>query len=496
MGAGVYAVNKYTMTQIWSYNAGSPVHTPPAYSPSRNRVVVGTYDLYVHGINNTDGSRAWRVKPTVREPGDPGSSQNNNFGEYANGWPVIAEEHGLVLIKIRLDHDTMWTWYPWPIDNAVIQSNLQSQPNQQALFAIDLDDGSIPFIANIGNGGWGDATYMPMGPQPVVKRFSDGTEVVYTVGRGQIQWPPPGGAPWDSIYVEMVLDNTTVPGYNSGYVRFINYDWPMNRQDIDEYLITDEQPNVTMAGNYLLGAHFEFSHPIQILDRSPSRGSFYNRITSVYLPHVNIMTDTCTFDPSHYCPYPPGLASSGRYFPAGFYIYNPSAHGIWDQYWSEYAVWVVSNNTVYYRSNDGAIVALEHGNPLGPNQPLRLSPQAKDETRDTIAIEETDIREPKVITYTQARAYAGEVKIVEGRIAEIINNGKAVYLGFQKPHRGALVVRIMKEDWDSFGGPPDRQYQVGQVIQVTGKIEWYQGDPAIIVHHPSQIRVRHEPQSK
>src|SRR3989344_3655315 len=73
MGNNVYAVNKMTMQQMWSYPAGSAVHSPPAYSPSRNRVVVVTQDLYVHAINNTDGSQAWRIKPTPRNGGDPGS---------------------------------------------------------------------------------------------------------------------------------------------------------------------------------------------------------------------------------------------------------------------------------------------------------------------------------------------------------------------------------------------------------------------------------------
>ncbi|MCS7352506.1 MAG: pyrrolo-quinoline quinone, partial [Anaerolineae bacterium] len=44
MGTRVYAINKHTMSQIWSYNANAAVHTPPAYSPSRNRVVVATED--------------------------------------------------------------------------------------------------------------------------------------------------------------------------------------------------------------------------------------------------------------------------------------------------------------------------------------------------------------------------------------------------------------------------------------------------------------------
>jgi outer membrane protein assembly factor BamB len=51
MGNSVFAVNKNTMTQIWKYTANSPVHTPPAYSPSRDRVVVVTQDLYVHAID-------------------------------------------------------------------------------------------------------------------------------------------------------------------------------------------------------------------------------------------------------------------------------------------------------------------------------------------------------------------------------------------------------------------------------------------------------------
>jgi hypothetical protein len=53
---------------------------------------------------------------------------------------------------------------------------LTQRPGDQALFVLDLDDGSKPFIANVGHGGYGDNDYMPMGPQPVVKRLPDGKE--------------------------------------------------------------------------------------------------------------------------------------------------------------------------------------------------------------------------------------------------------------------------------------------------------------------------------
>ena len=88
------------------------LHTPPAYSPSTGLVVAVSEDLYVHAIRNTDGGRAWHVKPTPLAPGNPGDS--NAIAEVKYGWPVIAEVHGLVLIKLRLNWQTMWKWNPWP----------------------------------------------------------------------------------------------------------------------------------------------------------------------------------------------------------------------------------------------------------------------------------------------------------------------------------------------------------------------------------------------
>ncbi len=97
--------------------------------------------------------------------------------------------------------------------------------------------------------------------------------------------------------------------------------------------------------------------------------------------------------------------------------------------------------------------------------------------------------EPKVISFKDARKFAGKEKIVEGEIKEIINNRKAVYLGFAKPHTGFFVVRILEENWKNFPDVPDKIYKEGQKIRVSGKIEWYQGDPVIYVENPSQIVV-------
>ena len=478
MGNSVYAVNKQTMGQIWRYNAGTglTVAVPPAYSPSRDLVIVATEpDLYVHAIRNADGARQWRVRPvhSSRSFEDP--------TEYRYGWPVIAESAGYVLIKVRLDWETIWR--DWPQTNSEMRQFLRENPDQQALFVLDLDDGRVPYIANVGHGGYGDSGYVPMGPQPVVKRLPNGKEVVYTIIRAKHAYDPR----WDSHFGEMVLDNTTVSGLTGGDVRFIAFDWPPGSED--PFLITDEQPNVSMAGDYLFGGHWEAGFALRILDRSDALGSFTNRITSQRLYNVVTSQDNtgaCAFSSSHYCA--SGLENT-RMYDFGFYIYyNQGA--VYDQYWSEYATWVVSNDNVYFRSCDGAIVALTSGNPQSatrnPQNVIRNGryAAASPETYQPIASSPA-----AVIPHTQARVWAGRTVTVTGTLRYVFNNGKQVLLGFSDPHQGSFKAIIRQADWASFGGPPERLYRAGQRVEVVGRIAWYQGDPAVYVTAPEQIRV-------
>ncbi|MCX8104026.1 MAG: PQQ-like beta-propeller repeat protein, partial [Candidatus Bipolaricaulota bacterium] len=406
MGTRVYAINKHTMSQIWSYNANAAVHTPPAYSPSRNRVVVATEDLYVHAINNATGAQAWRVKPTVRTGGDPGDN-NTTLAEVKNGWPVIAEAHGYVLIKLRLDWNALWDASPWPANNAAMRSYLQQNPEYQALFVLDLDDGSVPFIANVGHGGFGDGGYLPMGPQPVVKRFPNGQEVVYTVIRGRECAPndPTCDGRWDSHLGEMVLDDTTVPGYLAGYVRFMQ----------NTFFPTDEQAYVSMAGDYIFGGHWEAGIAHRIVDRSPARGTFANPIVTENLPHIATSqdVDVCGtgFSATHYCEQ--GLINT-RNWPGGFYIYWQQG-AVYDQYWSEYATWVVSNNTIYFVSTDGAVVALESAAP--------------DQTGAIFRVERTTGN-----VYADGQFYAGGADVAEHiRVSEPVDPGDVVELDPDRP---------------------------------------------------------------
>lgn len=469
-GSSVYAVQKTTLAPLWTYAAGAPVQTPPAYSAARNRVVVVSSDLYVHAINNTDGTRAWRVKPTVRAGGNPGASAAT-LAEAAYGWPVIAEAHGYVLVKLRLDWQALWVWSPWPGSNAAMRADLQAQPAYQALFVLSLDAGAVPFIANVGHGGFGDGGYLPMGPQPVVKRLSDGQEVAYVAMRGSPCSRNPCDGRWDSHLGELLLDDTAVAGYQAGDVRYIQ----------NTFFPTDEQVNLSMAGDQLLGGHWEAGLAQQILDRSPSRGSGLNPITVSLLPHLATSQDQdlcgSGFSPSHYCGL--GLYNT-RQWPAGFYNFWKQGP-VYDQYWSGYATWVVSNGLLLYVSTDGTVTALEAGNPASQALPAAVDAAPAASARPTLA--------PAAgpISGAQAAAYAGRTMTVAGEIRSIFNNGKAVYLGFQDPHQGAFTILIPKAAWARFGAPPESGFTLGQPVRVTGLIQWYQGDPVISVSDPAQI---------
>ncbi len=470
MGASVYAVNKATMQQIWRYDAGSPVDTPPAYSAARNLVVVASRDLFVHGIRGADGGRVWRTRTAPHTPGDPTASGQNDFAAVSNGWPVISEQNGLVLIKLQLDWQTLWTWNPWPSTNAEMRRNLQNNPREQALLALRLDNGATAFVPNVGHGGFGDGDYMPMGPQPVIRRLSDGSEVAYVVMRGSPCKAQPCDGRWDSHLGELMLNDTTVPGYRAGDVRFME----------GTFFPTDEQPYLALAGDQIFAAHWEAGMAHTIGDRSPARGTSTNPIPVTNLPHIATSqdTDTCGtgFSTGHYCG---ASLYNTRLWPAGFYIYWRQG-AVYDRYWSEYAGWVISNNTLYFVSTDGAVVALEPGQPRGVSIPGAAG-------RDMTASEALTSRD--VVDYTLARAYAGRTVTVEGVLREVFNNGKAVYLAYHSPHRGHFLVRILKQDWPNFARSPEQLYAPGQRVQVTGTIEWYQGDPVIYVRNPSQLRL-------
>jgi len=373
-GSKLHAVKKENMQSIWSYDAGANIVTTAAYSTSRNRIIFGTNDLYIHIVNNNNGQLAYKLKPTPRSPGNPGSSSRNNLAELVGGWPVVAEQHGIVFVRYRLDWDTLWTWNPFPKTNQEIRNNLTNNPGQQALFAINLDNGSIAFIPAVGNSGQGDGGYLEMGPLPIIANI-DNKELAYIVWRNGLTCASQGWCDGreDATMGEMVLDNNTVSGYQAGDVRFVRF------QDIQ----TDEAIKITMSGKTIFHSHWLINAAAEITDRSSSLGgTFTNPIKTKDAPFViwrqcscypnspgscrtpcgfpgcneqPLCYSNCQFDTqTHYCSQ--GLYSYGdnRSYPPGFYEYfNDFEQETWSVPFT-----VVSNNLVLVKTGDGGILAL------------------------------------------------------------------------------------------------------------------------------------------
>ena len=475
MGQTVLALDPVTLATNWVYQAGSAVHTPPAYSARRDVVVVATADLFVHAIRNSNGTRLWRVKPSPLTP-------QENVNTFAHGWPVIAEQHGLVLLRLRIHWDYLWL-DPNPFgvpDNATIRARLAARPEARCHFALRLEDGSVAFHINNGVGGFGDGGYLPMGSMPVVRVFPDGKEVALNIIRGD----PRYDARWDSHFGEIVLDDNTVPGLQAGDVRWIRHG---NTPRDDDFLLTDEQPFVSAAGDYLFGSHWLVTYAIQPLDRGPTRGTWTNKIDSRNLSWMITSQGACgpcAFSPTHYCAQSLNEdPTCGRNYAGGFYVtYNQgNPTPVHDLYWTEYGCVVGLPDKLIVRDTTGAIFCLVSGDPLKGGGPA----WAPDGTSARKGASEA-------ILAASAPELGGMV-VKEGQLRYVFNNGKEILLSFAYPHQGHFKALIPRSAWARFEGlNPEMgrnrvlRYREGQQVRIVGRLTLYRGDAAVLVTAPEQ----------
>lgn len=489
------AFDTSNLSKRWEYTSVSPFVTAPVFSPSKNIVVAVSQDLYVHGVQGTNGSGSWRRKPTVRNYSTANESSDYTVAEPA--WPVIAEQHGVVFVRYRLEWNTLWTWNPYPTTNSAIRSNLVAQPDQQVLFAMNLTDGSTAFTPAVGNGGQGDGGDLSIGPPPAISTVN-GKEVAYTTWRNGLTCQ---GTSWcdareDTTMGEMVLDTTTVSGYQAGDVRFVRF------EDIQ----TDEMVSVTVSGDTVFHGHWLITAAHKITDRSAGRGdTFNNPIQTSESPFVIWRqcngTNICSFpgctantncgvncafnNQTRYCS--EGLFSYGdqRRFPAGFYEYHNDIpyHVSGGTYYTIRPYTVVSNGMVMIKTIDGGLMVFENGSPGAS--------LIEESTVAGVSTEQIDESKLPTISYTQALQYLDNTVRVTGTIRSVENNRpKAMYLGFTNPHDGALLIRIFEKDLPKF--PYDVGTLQGKKITVTGRVSLYSPegkDPEIVVTDPSQILV-------
>ncbi len=267
----LHCLSAETMQPVWRYEAGIAAATPPSFSEKSRAIVFCTEELQVHCIEAATGRLRWKVRPSPLPP-----DKDGNRVEFTGGWPVVADAHGLVFVRLGQSNIDKVLWSGggpkgrWPETNAAIRTRLTEHPELQNLFALRLSDGSAAFIPAVGPAGVEDMhegrPRLRVPCMPVV-RIAGGREVAYLQWRNGDTRDTSWDARWDSHLGEMVLDDDTVPGLRAGDLRFVQFvehgGWMH---------ITDESCPLTMAGDTIFYAHWDVSAGARIMDRSPGLG--------------------------------------------------------------------------------------------------------------------------------------------------------------------------------------------------------------------------------
>jgi hypothetical protein len=313
-GGAVTLVGRYLHA---SQTAGIISELPPAYSlaggsTGQPKIVYATSDGYVHGVRDSQfasgatvtsgGTGGWRVQP---------SNQTWGGAIRWSYWPVVAENHGIVLVRCQLAMvqgagalsagpstvdgqanrfpdtaagaaaDTIQTWF-----------GTRASPGTGAayrnLFALSMTDGAESFVPAVGYGStesYRNGQSYGVAPPPPAIAIKSGAEVAYTHFRNGDNGTP--DYRWDSNLGEMLLaDDDPVSGLDAGDVRFarMGFRYTGGYGFIN---ISDEQCPVTVLGDHVYHAHWDASEGVVITDRASARGLTYaDPITTTDLPPV------------------------------------------------------------------------------------------------------------------------------------------------------------------------------------------------------------------
>lgn len=353
-----YAVDTTTMQQRWVYNAGGALRASPAYTSRYEGLVIFTSeDKFVHAVKAQTGQRHWRV--AVNSGQDP---QRGNV-RFPDTYPVVSEVNDVVIIRSYFNWDLTWrdpAGAPSTVEEIRTFLSNPANANFQSFFVLELSNGNPRFVAPVLAGAIGNGDdYYSTPPQAVVKRLNDGSEVAYLLWRTR-----------QACRISSCdgREDTTIGEMNltTGNIRFVQ-DY---KNEGMMRMPTDEQSPLSMAGNDLFYSHWMLQGAIRITDRSPSLGGSYaNPIRSIELtPITNTLAAGSCPDRNvaqRRCPrgmaVPPNDNGEGEGFVVdpGFYVYYNDRR-IYDRiYTPPVRSTVISGTTIYWKTVDGAIIALE-----------------------------------------------------------------------------------------------------------------------------------------
>jgi outer membrane protein assembly factor BamB len=344
----LYALSKTDLVQRWSYNAGAGLVASPAYTANHGGlIVILAEDGSVHAIQASSGARMWRVG--VNADIDP-----KRGTVFADTYPVISEVNDVVIVRSYLNWNKMWlpsTGAPAAV--ADIRTFLTQNPTLQSFFVLGLGDGGSKYVAPvmlgaIGNGG----DFMNPPPQVTLRTLPDNSQVAYLLWRNQQACiNPTCDGREDTTVGEMDL--------TTGNIRFVQ-DY---KNQGDMRLPTDEQSPLSIAGDTLFYAHWMLLGGLQITDRSSNLGASYKTPIKTHeiTPVVNTLASSaCPGRSNHACPSSAGMSLPCDSFlvDPGFYIYASNTCA-YSQFWSNpVRNAVIHNRTIFYKSMDGAIIAI------------------------------------------------------------------------------------------------------------------------------------------
>lgn len=346
----LYALDKNTLEQRWSYDAEAALVASPAYSANHGGlVIILAENKSVIALAARDGKIQW--KRDVNADVDPVRGT-----VFADTFPVVSDANDIVVVRSFLSWEKIWQPDGGaPTTAAEIREFLTENPTYQSLFVLNLADGSSRFVApvligGIGNGG--DLEAPP--PQVVIKQMADGSEIAYLLWRNRQSCTSFCDGRSDNTLGEMDL--------GTGNIRFVQD----HKDEGNMRMPTDEQSPLSMAGEMLFHAHWQLLGALKIIDPSSTLGGTITDPirTQELSPVLNTLAEgQCGSRSNHYCGN--GMTSPGESYSVdpGFYVYH-AADRIYDMYWTTpVRSAVISNGTIYWKSVDGAIIALTSENP-------------------------------------------------------------------------------------------------------------------------------------
>ncbi len=389
----LHKVNKHTLSVGdggWIYDPGVSINqtTMPSYSASRGLVIYASDpDLKVRAVDEVTGELRWAfAAPNTYRCIEGSDWMGEQCVEFRHGWPVVADQEGVVFARLRMTYQDSWDFSGYyddpefpippgmgqsPANNVEIRQLLQQRRDIQPLFALDLDTGQEAFIPLVKSSGFFDG-YLNHGPMPAIRTLPDGHQVAYLLfstsktchlaGDPQTTWC---GNREDTTVGEMVLNDLgLIRGCDSasrvcqaGELRYVDFFYIVRG---DEHGFLSGSGDTVFHSNW-----YSVLEGATIIDRSQGLGATWDDpIKTVFTPFV-IDQETscdCAYTSSHYCQNRligegKDDCNMGRYFPEGFYFYKTTDYADTSG-WNINPYVMVSDGYIIVRNIDASLMAI------------------------------------------------------------------------------------------------------------------------------------------